>query len=228
MLMTGNTMVTLQAARAGWKDGCCCVSAIVANNVVYIANLGDCAAVLCRRKKVTPGGTATSTVQPKASAAEDFRKRWGLPPVADAKKLTTDHNLLQATERARVIAAGGTVENGRVNGIMEVSRSFGDISLKRFGVIAKPDVRIHFKLSSADEFLLLACDGLWSVLDATSAVTFVRERIWVRFTVDSQSPLSREVPIISKQFLNVGNGQTRGFLHQLYWRTPPRQHLSRT
>ena len=160
------------------------MSALVANNLVYISNLGDCRAILSRKiqaQSEAESSTKTNVllVAPKPSGAEDFMTRWGAPPEASAKKLTTDHTLLLASERARVLEAGGRVENGRVNGIMEVSRSFGDIKLKKYGVSAEPECRIHFKITPGDEFLLLACDGLWSVMDPQTAVDFIRSRIWV-------------------------------------------------
>lgn len=167
------------------------MSALVANNLVYISNLGDCRAILSRRVQTQGDAESPSKkpsafpVSPKPSGAEDFVTRWGSPPKASAKKLTTDHTLLLASERARVLEAGGRVENGRVNGIMEVSRSFGDLKLKRYGVSAEPECRIHFKITPADEFLLLACDGLWSVMDPQTAVDFIRSRVWVRSFVRS-------------------------------------------
>ena len=47
----------------------------------------------------------------------------------------------------------------------QVSRSLGDVKLKAFGVSAEPDTRVHFKITSRDQLLMLACDGLWSRLD---------------------------------------------------------------
>jgi hypothetical protein len=35
--------------------------------------------------------------------------------------------------------SGGAVENGRINGILEVSRAFGDLTLKKFGVLCTPE-----------------------------------------------------------------------------------------
>lgn len=35
-------------------------------------------------------------------------------------------------ERERIEKAGGTVTDGRVNGILEVARTFGDCALKRY------------------------------------------------------------------------------------------------
>lgn len=71
---------------------------------------------------------------------------------------------------SRIEAAGGWVHNGRLHGVLAVSRAFGDAehkSLKeRFWettfssdpLIAEPDVRVH-TIRPRDEFLILACDG---------------------------------------------------------------------
>ena len=77
----------------------------------------------------------------------------------------------------RIQKAGGTVQDGRVSGILEgvshiyynhqfsvppVSRSMGDGRFKHLGVIATPDV-FRFPVTDEDRFLLIACDGLWKV-----------------------------------------------------------------
>ena len=42
-----------------------------------------------------------------------------------------DHKPILVEERKRIEACGGRVENGRVNGMLEVARTFGDRALKR-------------------------------------------------------------------------------------------------
>lgn len=39
-----------------------------------------------------------------------------------------------------------------------------------------PDIK-KIKISSADEFMILACDGIWNSLSSQQVVDFVRERI---------------------------------------------------
>eukprot|EP00760_Papus_ankaliazontas_P017464 PhM_4_TR17269/c0_g1_i1/m.6096/K14803/PTC2_3; protein phosphatase PTC2/3 len=82
--------------------------------------------------------------------------------------MTNDHKPTLPSEKKRIEAAGGTVEFGRVNGSLAVSRAFGDAPFK-YGapphpVIAEPDVtrREVAVLSACDEYILvLACDGLF-------------------------------------------------------------------
>jgi protein phosphatase 2C family protein 2/3 len=69
-------------------------------------------------------------------------------------------------EKARITAAGGFVDFGRVNGNLALSRAIGDFEFKKSAelspeqqiVTAFPDVTIH-DISDDDEFLVVACDG---------------------------------------------------------------------
>lgn len=70
-------------------------------------------------------------------------------------------------EKARISAAGGFVDFGRVNGNLALSRAIGDFEFKKSAdlspeqqiVTANPDVTTH-ELSADDEFLVIACDGI--------------------------------------------------------------------
>jgi protein phosphatase 2C family protein 2/3 len=73
-----------------------------------------------------------------------------------------------------------------LNGHLGVSRALGDyhfVDLKQPNanggviagpLIADPDVRTH-TLTSEDEFMLLACDGLWDVVSSQRAVEIARQ-----------------------------------------------------
>lgn len=71
-----------------------------------------------------------------------------------------------AGEKARITAAGGFVDFGRVNGNLALSRAIGDFEFKKSAelapeqqiVTAFPDVTVH-DISDDDEFLVVACDG---------------------------------------------------------------------
>ena len=49
------------------------------------------------------------------------------------------HKCWMMKEKDRILRSGGAVENGRINGILEVSRAFGDLTLKKFGVLCTPE-----------------------------------------------------------------------------------------
>ncbi|EIE22236.1 protein phosphatase 2C catalytic subunit [Coccomyxa subellipsoidea C-169] len=90
--------------------------------------------------------------------------------------LSEDHKPNRSDERSRIEAAGGVVVwagTWRVGGVLAVSRAFGDRLLKRY-VVATPDVREE-KLTSQDETLILASDGLWDVLSNDEAVNLIKD-----------------------------------------------------
>ena len=61
-------------------------------------------------------------------------------------------------------------------GKIEVSRSFGDLQFKKFGMSAVPDIRV-FNLGGQDRFLLCGCDGFWSCFSPEDAVQAVSEML---------------------------------------------------
>ncbi|KYQ92435.1 protein phosphatase 2C-related protein [Tieghemostelium lacteum] len=78
-----------------------------------------------------------------------------------AIRLSHDHKGSDADEAKRIVDAGGFVVNHRVNGILAVTRSLGDHSMKDY-VIGDPYMRT-IKLDDTHTHLILACDGLWDV-----------------------------------------------------------------
>uniref|UniRef100_I3MVG3 ILK associated serine/threonine phosphatase n=1 Tax=Ictidomys tridecemlineatus TaxID=43179 RepID=I3MVG3_ICTTR len=89
-----------------------------------------------------------------------------------ALSLSKEHNPTQYEERMRIQKAGGNVRDGRVLGVLEVSRSIGDGQYKRCGVTSVPDIR-RCQLTPNDRFILLACDGLFKVFTPEEAVNFI-------------------------------------------------------
>jgi serine/threonine protein phosphatase PrpC len=106
-----------------------------------------------------------------------------------AEALSRDHTCAREDERARVRAAGGTLVQGRLGGVLAVTRAFGDADHKRGkgrdragGALAAdpctslPDVECR-TLRPEDEFVLLATDGLWGAMGSSAAVRFARRRL---------------------------------------------------
>ncbi|KAJ3284216.1 Protein phosphatase 2C 2 [Borealophlyctis nickersoniae] len=98
--------------------------------------------------------------------------------------LSHDHKPVNPEESARIIAAGGFVEFGRVNGNLALSRAIGDFEFKQNQnlppeqqiVTANPDI-IERKLADTDEFVVIACDGIWDCMTNQDVVDFVRTRV---------------------------------------------------
>ncbi|KAL0072353.1 mgpp2cl-1, protein phosphatase 2C-like protein 1 [Marasmius tenuissimus] len=90
-----------------------------------------------------------------------------------AVRLTYDHKGSDKQEAKRIVDAGGFVMSGRVNGVLAVTRSLGDSSMKEF-VVGAP-YTTETELCEDDEFLILACDGLWDVINDQGAVDLIRD-----------------------------------------------------
>ncbi|PHT77354.1 hypothetical protein T459_20876 [Capsicum annuum] len=82
-----------------------------------------------------------------------------------AKELTRDHNAHSSDERARIEASGGVFTFVRnftplLNGHFPMTRAIGDVPLKRYGIIADPEITDWLSLTSKDKFLVVSSDGI--------------------------------------------------------------------
>ncbi|EPS35724.1 hypothetical protein H072_10877 [Dactylellina haptotyla CBS 200.50] len=133
-------------------SGCTASTAIITNEKIFVANAGDSRTVLGVKGR--------------------------------AKPLSFDHKPQNEGEKARITAAGGFVDFGRVNGNLALSRAIGDFEFKKSAdlppeqqiVTSFPDVVIH-DLSDDDEFMVIACDGIWDCQSSQAVVEFVRRGI---------------------------------------------------
>jgi len=86
-----------------------------------------------------------------------------------AERLSYDHKATDELEIKRITEAKGLLVLGRVGGSLAVSRAFGDIDLKKWGLCADPYISQTLLLPT-DTFLIVACDGLWDVATDQQAV----------------------------------------------------------
>ncbi|ORZ19674.1 phosphatase 2C-like domain-containing protein [Absidia repens] len=140
--------------------GCTALAALITkDNHLYISNAGDSRAVL-------------STKNGKAMA------------------LSKDHKPNDPIETERIKLAGGHVEGNRVNGTLALSRAIGDFGFKtqtdippeKQAVTAYPDIQ-EYKLTPDDEFLVLACDGIWDCRSDQQVVDIIRYGLTLKKTL---------------------------------------------
>ncbi|KAJ4206593.1 Protein phosphatase 2C 2, variant 2 [Fusarium falciforme] len=140
-------------------SGCTACVSLIAGNKLYLANAGDSRGVLGIKGR--------------------------------AKPLSQDHKPQLENEKNRITAAGGFVDFGRVNGNLALSRAIGDFEFKKSAelspenqiVTAYPDVEQH-DLTDEDEFLVIACDGIWDCQSSQAVVEFVRRGIAAKQDLD--------------------------------------------
>ncbi|XP_014246199.1 protein phosphatase 1B-like isoform X2 [Cimex lectularius] len=143
------------------KAGSTAVCALVSPRQVYIANCGDSRAVICRS---------------------------GVPSFS-----TRDHKPMLPSEKERITKAGGTVMIQRVNGSLAVSRALGDYEYKNVEgrgpceqlVSPEPEVFIQDRDAENDEFMVLACDGIWDVMSNEDLCKYVRSLLLLTDDLES-------------------------------------------
>lgn len=147
--LTGDT--ALHKEMPAEQSGCTGNCVLLIREHLYCANTGDSRAVLCRN------GVSIA--------------------------LSEDHKPTNPIEKQRIVKAGGWVTAGRVNGILSLSRAFGDYNFKSkdlkpedMAITVLPDVT-HIQLVPSDEFVIIACDGIWDMMTNDSAVEFVRNEV---------------------------------------------------
>lgn len=133
-----------------------CIAALdVSSKQIVVANTGDSRAILCR------GGEAIA--------------------------LSTDHKPEDTEEFIRISKAGGrVVRTGpcyRIDGGLNLSRALGDyhykanasLSMADQKIVATPSVVVQsWEVEAEDEFLIVACDGLFERMSRQDVVDHVR------------------------------------------------------
>jgi protein phosphatase PTC1 len=88
-------------------------------------------------------------------------------------RLSYDHKATDINEINRIRDTGGLIMKNRVNGVLAVTRSLGDSYMKDL-VIGKP-FTTSTEITADDEFMILACDGVWDVISDLKACEFVSD-----------------------------------------------------
>ncbi|KAM3259766.1 hypothetical protein ACQJBY_051192 [Aegilops geniculata] len=139
--------------------------AIIRNDQLVVANAGDSRCVISRKGR--------------------------------AHDMSRDHKPELQSEKERIENAGGYIVAGRVNGSLNLTRAIGDMEMKenkllpaeKQTVSAEPEVNT-VTLSEDDEFIVLACDGIWDCMSSQQVVDFVHEKLK---TEDSLSAVCEKV-----------------------------------
>jgi len=130
------------------------VVVLIIGDHLYVANVGDSRAVLYK------GGANWGDPSP------------GISPYV--QRLTHDHKPEHEDEETRIREVGGYVVEGRLGGILGVSRGIGDFYM--YPMVSAKAYVSHCPLPKhPDAFLLVCCDGVWDELSDEDAVCLVHE-----------------------------------------------------
>eukprot|EP01113_Clastostelium_recurvatum_P047902 TRINITY_DN8615_c0_g1_i8.p1 TRINITY_DN8615_c0_g1~~TRINITY_DN8615_c0_g1_i8.p1 ORF type:complete len:212 (+),score=28.59 TRINITY_DN8615_c0_g1_i8:686-1321(+) len=163
---------------------------VITEQNIVAANAGDSRAVLVRKKALNsteslpqrspqPGILSSSTSDTSPPGTSRFTV--DIPDnnnVLDMEiiRLTLDHRPDLEEERLRIVSLGGDILNGRVNSTLAVTRAIGDSILSPF-IIARPYIKQVRRDLPRDQFLILACDGVWDILSDEQATSIVQRAL---------------------------------------------------
>lgn len=144
-----------QRKSSAYEQGSTAVIALIQEGVLTVANLGDSRAVLC-----TSGKALRITKDHKAT-----------DPDEQSRIQAISRSLVENHEELCGIIQGYIRSEKRKNFGLAVSRALGDKAYQPC-VSFIPDI-FTIKIAPEDQFLILACDGLWDVISDQQAVDFV-------------------------------------------------------
>ena len=122
---------------------------ILLDNKLICANVGDSRSILCRNNIAVP--------------------------------LSFDHKPNNEEEYNRIVKTNGFVKKKRLNGRLAVSRAIGDNMFKHLDknkspLISVPEIH-EFNLTNKDNYIVLACDGLWDVMSNQDVINFINNKL---------------------------------------------------
>ncbi|GAV76897.1 PP2C domain-containing protein [Cephalotus follicularis] len=142
----------------GFCSGTTAVTVIKQGDHLIVANLGDSRAVLCTRdstNQLVPVQLTNDLKPNLPSECERIRNCKG--------------RVFSLDEEPDVLRIWMPEENYPG---LAMSRAFADFCLKDYGLISIPEVSYR-KLTSNDEFVVLATDGIWDVLTDSEVISIV-------------------------------------------------------
>ncbi|KAI9297084.1 protein serine/threonine phosphatase 2C [Neoconidiobolus thromboides FSU 785] len=129
---------------------------VVLNEIeIWVANLGDCRAILGRTLKKEASTSYKCVVLTRDHTCSDIEERNRVEKLGARVAVSPDHNAPDAPFR---LYKGTLPYPGLV-----MTRAFGDVSAKKVGLIWEPEI-FHYKITADDKALILATDGVWDAL----------------------------------------------------------------
>lgn len=148
------------------RSGTTCTALLITPKHFLFINCGDSRTILSRDKKKDENSTVHFS--------------------------TADHKPTNLEEKQRITAAGGVVITQRINGSLAVSRALGDFDYKEDEnlpqtaqlVSAEPDVSVVERDPDTDQFICLACDGIYDVFSNVDLADYINAQMLIKSELD--------------------------------------------
>ena len=88
--------------------------------------------------------------------------------------ITIDHKCTNQKEKQRIEREGGTIMYERLDGILAISRGFGDFDLKNKGFSCEPHITKKL-IDDSLKYCVLASDGVWDYLNLEDVSKIIKE-----------------------------------------------------
>ncbi|KAK7267191.1 hypothetical protein RIF29_19856 [Crotalaria pallida] len=131
-----------------WHPGCTAIAVLVVRNKLFVANIGDCRAILCR------AGNPIALSKDHVASCLQERER----------VIRHGGQVHWQVDTWRVGLPG-----------LQVTRSIGDDDLKP-AVTAEPEIT-ESTLCAEDEFMVMASDGLWDVISSVEVINIIKNTV---------------------------------------------------
>ncbi|EDO17955.1 hypothetical protein Kpol_1010p73 [Vanderwaltozyma polyspora DSM 70294] len=148
--------------------------------ITTLPGSSGCTAAVCVLRWELPDDVPEGTPEDVMDLKEHRRKLY-TANVGDSRiilfrngqaiRLTYDHKASDALEMERIEKEGGLIMKSRVNGMLAVTRSLGDKFFDSL-VVGNP-FTTSVEIIEEDQFLIIACDGLWDVIDDQEACELI-------------------------------------------------------
>lgn len=160
-----------------YNQGTTATIALVRNDRLYVANVGDSRAVLSVNGKAEQ---ASIDHNPHLLLAEKTRIEangvWRIKYLSSAPNTIPFLDKANETDKRKIYTTSRIQRTNippRSNCGLSVSRALGDHFFEG-AVIANPDIHIR-KLDGTEDFLIIASDGLWTIMSNQAAVDLIKQ-----------------------------------------------------
>ena len=152
---------------------------VIVENAIHSGCIGDSRAIL---------GTLNDSIFPMNKFHNPNARSYTVDRMLKPIPLTIDQKPDNAEESVRVKQAGGRIERFKdtfsheghcrvilpdEGSALSMTRSIGDRLAKKYGILGTPEYRYFSMYSSFDQYIVIASDGVWDVMDNLEVLNFI-------------------------------------------------------